>query len=720
MKNLLVFISLFLGFQLYASHIVGGEMYYDCLGNNEYKVTIKVYRDCNSSGADFDIPLFLGVFDKVTNNRIDTYPVGFPGSQNLPVTFSNPCVTPPTNICVQEAVYTKTITLPASANGYTLVYERCCRGPGIMNLMNPADEGLTLTAEIPGNANGIICNSSPRYSNYPPLLLCNNDDLVFDHSATDPDGDVLVYELCTPNHGGSSVNPMPNPPNYPPYNQILWEIGFSETIPFGPNGPINIDPNTGLLTAAPDLIGKFVVGVCVSEYRNGVLISTTSRDFLFTVFNCDVSAAAEIVPQDELLTFNSECDGLTIQFENNSFGGTHYLWDFGVPSDPNSTSTQFAPTYTFPSEGIFEVTLYLNPGWPCSDSSVQTFTVYEGMDISFPPSDPQCIVDNAFDFEGEGSYDAEATFVWNFGPNASPSLDTTEDVFGVSYDSPGNYPISFTVTFNSCVDTYLDTIEVHKPPMIDFDFDSSLFCAPDQVQFYDSSEASSELFYTWSFGDGETSNEVNPIHNYSQPGIYDVSLVIRTDEGCIDTLDMTKEDLVQVYTPPVADFSVSPEVTNVFETEIFFSDLSIDSEQHFYQLDSLTSTTDRNLSFHYIEGGYHYPYQVVTNEFGCKDTAVRTIFVEPQTTFYVPTAFTPDNDDYNELFLPIILDVSNYTFEIYNRWGNKIFETDNTKEGWNGRINGNVAPDGVYVWRIKYRNHRDIYHEHQGYFSLLR
>jgi gliding motility-associated-like protein len=720
MKHMTVVVSLLFSFQLFASHIVGGEMYYDCLGNNQYRVTIKVYRDCNSNGADFDTPLNIGVFDKVTNSRIQTTAVNFPGSQILPVTFSNPCVTPPNNICVQEAIYTKVITLPSSANGYILVYERCCRGSGIINLMNPSDEGLTMTAEIPGNANGITCNSSPRFTNYPSLLLCNNDELIFDHSATDPDGDQLVYELCTPFHGGSSGDPAPNPPNFPPYNLIGWENGFNETMPFGANGPISINPNTGELIAAPDLIGKFVVGVCVSEYRNGVLISTTTRDFLFTVFNCDISAAAEIVAQDEMSTFNSLCDGITIQFENNSFGGTNYLWDFGVPGDPNASSTQFEPTYTFPSEGTFVVTLYLNPGWPCSDSSTQTFVVYEGINVKFDPSEPQCIVGNSFDFVGEGDYEAGATFLWDFGNNAVPAQATTESISGVTYDSPGTYPISLTVNFNNCQESHLDTLEVHMQPVIDFYFDSSLFCAPDIVQFLDSSLASSDLVYLWDFGDGGTSNDANPIHNYSEPGIYDVSLEISTDEGCVDTLNLSKLQLIQVFPSPIADFSVSPEFTNVFETEIFLSDLSIDSKEHFYQLTSKDYTFERNLSFNFIESGYHYPYQVVTNEFGCKDTAIRTIFVEPQTTIYIPTAFTPDNDDYNEVFLPIIYDVTNYRFEIYNRYGNKIFETDNTKEGWNGRINGKVAPDGVYVWRITFENHRSVNHEQQGHFSLIR
>lgn len=721
MKHLLVVISFFFSFQLFASHIVGGEMYYDCLGNNQYKVTIKVYRDCNSNGAGFDTPLNLGVFNKATNARIETISVGFPGSTNLPVVFSNECVTPPTNICVQEAIYTKTITLPPTPDGYILAYERCCRGAGIDNLMFPDIEGLTLTSEVPGTNSGIVCNSSPRFQNYPPLLLCNNDVLNFDHSATDPDGDVLQYELCTPFHGGSSANPAPFPPNLPPYNPIFWEVGFNATMPFGANGPISLDINTGQLIAAPDFIGKFVVGVCVKEYRNGVLIGSTKRDFLFTVFNCDITAEAIIVPQEGLSTFNSLCDGLTIQFENLSYGGTNYLWDFGVPTDPNANSTLFSPTYTFPAAGTYDVTLFLNPGWPCSDSTVQQFTVYEGLDLSFVPPDPQCIEGNSFDFQGQGIYDdTVATYEWTFGNNANPNTASTEDVFGVVFGSPGVYPVQYKVNWNTCEDTYIDSVIVHVQPIINFGFVPNLFCAPGTVEFLDSSITTSNTDYFWNFGDGKTSTATNPVHVYNQPGLYDVSLTIQTKEGCIDTLSMNKPQLIQVYPRPFADFTITPPVTNVFETEVFISDQSVDSEEHFYQLTPTVDTSQRDLNYQYIDGGYHTIYQVVTNEFGCKDTAYRQVFVEPQTTMYVPTAFTPDDDAYNGVFLPVILDVKNYRFEIYNRWGNKIFETDNTKEGWDGTINGNMAPDGVYVWRIKYRNHREIYHEHQGHFSLLR
>ena len=112
MKQVIIlFFSFFIYCQSYASHIVGGDIYYDYLGNNNYKFYINVYRDCHSNGAEYDDPLFLEVYNQA-NVSVYHLSVPFPGHVNLPVSFNNPCVTPPSTICVEKAVYTVTVNLP--------------------------------------------------------------------------------------------------------------------------------------------------------------------------------------------------------------------------------------------------------------------------------------------------------------------------------------------------------------------------------------------------------------------------------------------------------------------------------------------------------------------------------------------------------------------------------------------------------------------------------
>ncbi len=163
----------------------------------------------------------------------------FRGLDTLPPTINDPCTIPPLDFCYEVTTYIDTINLPPLAGGYQISYQRCCRGPSVTNLNTPEDQGLTLTVKIPPAADA-ICNSSPRFDNYPPLLLCAGEELVFDHSATDPDGDVIVYELYEPFQGGTSSVPAPSPASPPPYTPVQWLGGFTEITPFGP-GPITIN-----------------------------------------------------------------------------------------------------------------------------------------------------------------------------------------------------------------------------------------------------------------------------------------------------------------------------------------------------------------------------------------------------------------------------------------------------------------------------------------------
>lgn len=691
---------------VFASHIVGGEMYYDCLGNNQYRITIKVYRDCFSTGADFDSPLPLSIFTG-NNQYVQTENIPYPGSVTIPVTFNNPCVTPPNNICIQEAIYVRVITLPPSATGYILSYQRCCRGPNVQNLQNPDDAGLTLTATIPPPANA-TCNSSPRFNNYPPMMLCNNDPFVFDHSATDPDGDVLVYELCAPFNGGTQFNPAPNPSDNPPFSLVQWAGGFSAANPLGPGASITIDPNTGILTASPNLMGLYAVGICVKEYRNGILIGTTVRDFLFRVINCQIQLAADITPQVELSTFQSFCQGLTIEFENDSYNGNSFFWDFGVEGILSDTSNVFEPTYTFPAEGTYEVMLVVNPGWPCTDTSFQTFIVFENFDVYFNPPAAQCIVNNSFNFEALGQFEPSTSdIIWNFGSSSNPEISEDFNPQNIVFGENGYRPVNVTISNGTCQYTYLDSVLVYGIPEIDFYIDTHLMCAPYLAHFQNNSTADAPIAYEWDFGDGTTSTEANPTHLYANVGVYDITLSITVDEGCIANLTLTQEGAVDVKPSPTAAFSVDPPIADALSPWITFKDESQGGVEHWYFFSENDSINAQDAVWAYTDGGYHYPIQIVTNEWGCIDSTMRTVYIVPFTTIYVPNSFTPNNDGMNDVFLPVVRDVVQYRLDIFTRWGNVIFSTENPMEGWDGTHNGKVMGDGTYIYQIFYQKAHD-------------
>ncbi|NBN99645.1 MAG: hypothetical protein EBV19_10475, partial [Flavobacteriia bacterium] len=274
----LIFIVLF-SFDARSTHILGGEVYYDSLGNGFYKVTFEIYRDCNSATA-YDNPLVYTVFYG-DGTYFNEFVVDLNSSSILPIVYDDPCVTPPNNICVEKGIYIDTIQLPFNPSGYHISYQRCCWANNVDNIVDPGNNGITLTTFVPGSDLTGVYNQGARFVNYPPLVLCAQNTLNFNHIAFDPDGDSLTYELADPLEGGSIGNIIPNPESPPPYNGVLWNPGFSTFVPFGAGSNITINPQTGMMSFTPNNIGNFVAGVKVNEYRNGILINSKIRTFSF-------------------------------------------------------------------------------------------------------------------------------------------------------------------------------------------------------------------------------------------------------------------------------------------------------------------------------------------------------------------------------------------------------------------------------------------------------
>ncbi|MEO6302578.1 MAG: hypothetical protein ABIP51_05360, partial [Bacteroidia bacterium] len=220
MKRLFFIVILFLCLKASAFHIVGGEVIYDDLGGGNYRITLKVYRDCfSTNGAPFDgtggnaSAAYLTVYDAF-QNQIGVYDIGSPTITSVPPAINNPCIITPNSICVEQGIYTYTLNLPPIMGGYYIVYQRCCRNSTILNIVTPNSVGSTYFTHIPG-PEVVASNNSPRFTNLPPIFVCNGLKFTFNHSATDPDGDQLVYSICSPYQGLDGCCPSLNgaPPN---------------------------------------------------------------------------------------------------------------------------------------------------------------------------------------------------------------------------------------------------------------------------------------------------------------------------------------------------------------------------------------------------------------------------------------------------------------------------------------------------------------------------
>ena len=324
MKSFLLIVLFFISIDAKASHIVGGEIYYDSLGNGQYRITIELFRDCLNSATPFDNPIEYSIF-YADGTLYGTYSILLPTPQILPIVYDDPCVTPPDDICIERAIYIDTVSLDFNIAGYYISYQRCCWANNIQNMLNPENNGITLTTTIPGSSLINLPNNSARFNEYPPLVLCANNPLNFDHSSFDLDGDSLFYFLCSPFLGGSIANVIPNPESPSPYIPIDWENGFSALLPFGGGSNVTINSQTGMMTFIPNQIGNFVMGVCVNEYRDNILINENMRTFSYRVVNClvEVPIIVDLIGPPSLIedcgfagftiTRTDTLDNLTVQ-----------------------------------------------------------------------------------------------------------------------------------------------------------------------------------------------------------------------------------------------------------------------------------------------------------------------------------------------------------------------------------------------------------------------
>ena len=271
-------------FEAMASHIVGGEFTYVYLGDsisggahyNKYKVSLSIYEDCLNGEPQAilqDNPAFLAAYSishsisgtlVYTPYNLDTN-VNFISDPTVPVNFNNSCVSNIPATCLIKKTFVKTYAFLANAYGYVISYQRCCRNASVANIEDPGDQGSTYYCVIPP---GTIINNSAVFKNYPPQIICLNNPLYYDNSATDADDDSLSYGFCSALVGANESQIKPYPLS-PPFDSVQYISPYSSQAPFTGYPPIQINPVTGIITGTPNRIGRYLVTVFCNEYRHG-------------------------------------------------------------------------------------------------------------------------------------------------------------------------------------------------------------------------------------------------------------------------------------------------------------------------------------------------------------------------------------------------------------------------------------------------------------------
>ena len=291
-------------------------------------------------------------------------------------------------------------------------------------------------------------------------------------------------------------------------------------------------------------------------------------------------------------------------------------------------------------------------------------------------------------------------------------------------------PVTYTVEItDGCSQPVADTllVTVNTNPTGSFTQSDTTGCEPLTITFQGTSPDTGATF-SWDFGDSSTANGDSVTHTFTGDTTYSISMIVTSSQGCSATIQDNSAVIV-VHPKPDANFSVTPIPASSIYPIVDFMDLStttiVSWAWDFNDPASASNTSSlKNPSHTYSGTGIYTTQLIVTNQYGCLDTANNPVEVIDDFVFYAPNTFTPDENTINDLFLPLGVgwDISTYELYIFDRWGELIFYTEDYQQGWNGvpRNGTEVAQIDVYVWKVKLNDLRGNPHKYIGHVTLLK
>ncbi|MCX6291862.1 MAG: PKD domain-containing protein [Bacteroidetes bacterium] len=596
-----------------ASHSMGADLTYQSLGGNTYKITLSFYRDCIGIPAPTNPFVNINSASCGQSLGVTCYPRPGTGQEITPACSSSVTTCNGGSFTgIQEWVYDGIITLPMQCTDWVFSYNLCCRNAAITTITTPGSSTFYIYATLNNTVSPY--NNSPTFSNKPVPFLCVGQQYCFNHGAYDADGDSLAYTLITPKQtSGTTVHYIA------PYNAAN---------PLNSSPATTFNPFTGDICLTPQALQVTVMAVLVSEYRNGVLIGSVERDMQLTVMNCNNNLPTLTGINGTNNFSMTVCAGQPFCFDifSNDVDTGQTLtvtWDNGIPGGTFTTSGGPHPTGTF----------CWTPGVMDISATPHNFTVR--------------VADNACPYIGSQIYSYSITVIGitaNAGPDQDIACSDLATLTATGSGGSGVYSYlwsngstmqsitvgtgTYTVTVNDGTCSATDTVVVAAPftPTAAFAFTNSN-CTNQSIHFVDQSTTPGGVLneWHWDLGDGTTSTIQNPIHLYSSPGNYNVTLIVGNTLGCYDTI----VQVVDINPPPVVGFSAPNacvgQSVNFTDTSSFGEHLNFWN----WNLGDSTLSNSQSPNHIYTTAGTFNVVLIAGDSLGCRDTAYRMITIFP-------------------------------------------------------------------------------------------
>ena len=506
--------------------------------------------------------------------------------------------------------------------------------------------------------------------------------------------------------------------------------GGSSFIPFGAGCTQGVNTGNGYVTIsyiAVDLDTTINANVCTGS--NYIFPDGTSA--IINAPTTQISNILSVNGCDSVVTTNLFLDPSFNTIENYELcaGGDFVFPDGTILTNINSNTSHINFLQTINGcDSIITTQLQINPTYNVN----QVFNLCEGSDYVFPDGTSQTnITSNVLHVSNLTTVNGCDSII-NTQINVIPTINVVvNDVIcsGLSYTFPDGTVIdnitsltshtsNFT-TVDGCDSNVVTNVNVHPQQTLDINPSVTSGCAPLYVELNTSILG---LSYIWEVSNGENNHlftDDTVAYLFENSGEYYVFLQVTDLNGCI--LEQNFNNVFTVYDQPVSSFGWGPISGNIIDNHITFNNLSSNAYSYVWDFGDGNYSNIPNPSNDYQDTGVYVVTLIVYNEIGCSDTSYNSILIKDVVKIFVPNVFTPDNDEYNQVFFPYVTNVLEYHLTIYNRWGMIMFESYDQNVGWDGTYSDRgIVADGVYVWVIEVTDINYVKQTLRGHVTVLK